>query len=138
MMNFLRRFRRHWFGPTTREILWMIHVDLSRLDTLNTNLKAMVDDYATVGRHNRSMIAAVKDSESRLGEVIEAIRSEPFMALKTWLDKCTISQIDAVAQRREFIERERLLLARWENQVGHLWEQIEDLTELREPVAVSS
>lgn len=68
----------------------------------------------------RSMI----EMENRLMDIIDLMRSEPFAALKTWIDQSTTAgkKIGDMMQAARDVERQ--MLARWEAQVRDLKEQI--------------
>ncbi len=62
--------------------------------------------------------------ENRLMDIIDLMRSEPFAALKTWIDQSTTAGKKIGDMMRESRDVERQMLARWETQVRDLKEQI--------------
>ena len=135
MTTFFRRLRRRWFGPTTREILWMIHIQLESIEQRNIEAVKAVEKISS---------GDWRAAEARLSEILDSLSSGPLMALKKWLEICTKSQSEHVEQRREFIDREHELLARWKKQVEQFDSLMnerydrEPVVTDREPVATSS
>lgn len=102
---------------------------VNRLDVL-ANYKSATDQ--TILRVLESLSASAPalqgrtliEVENRLMDIIDLMRSEPFAALKTWIDQATNAAKHPAKIIADAREIERKMLARWEAQVRDLKEQI--------------
>jgi chromosome segregation ATPase len=116
-MRWFESLRRRLFGPSAVDIL----------QQMSAKLDSFTEAAVKITNNNHRVAVGVEQAETRLAELIEQLKSEPFMALKKWMDQATEMQADFSEQRRTFQDRERQLLHRWKAQVDGLQETIEEL-----------